>query len=198
MDKLSTKDMGLSQADLQADLEMTKLADEDQTDQAAETVVEDQGVPESVDFRAHHLFSLSQLMLMQVHRSRFAEQMYRSAKNVQFRVMGRGEDREFADHMIDSILAMLQNQSGNIRIVNTHDVICEKCPQREESSCRVFGRSYSADFLGCVDDALIRNTDGVLELGKSYPPEYIKENIGVIRRAIRRTLLELPSLRNQI
>lgn len=148
----------------------------------------------AVEFRAHHLFSLSQLLFLRVHKSEFAERLYRNLKSAQFKVMARGDGKEFSDHMINAILGMMRNQVGEIKIINSHDIICEKCPQKGGDHCKVFGREYSVDFLSMVDEAIVRNTDGVLEIGKSYPPEYILQNIGVIRRAIRKTLLEIPRL----
>ena len=179
------------------EIDENMLSDRDKAMCDIGSTEEDVSHVSSVDLRAHHLFNLSQLHYLQVHKSSFAENLYRKLKSAQFKMMGRGEGKEFADHLIDSILAISQDQVGEIKITNSHDIICEKCPQRNGDHCKVFGKEFSVDFLAMVDEAIVRNTNGVLELGQSYPPDYLKAHLGEIRRAVRKTLLEIPELKRQ-
>lgn len=174
------------------DREMAGISDSQESEDAP------QDEAPTTELRAHHLFSVAQLYSLRVHKSEFAEGLYRNLKAAQFKIMGRGEDgREFSDHMTDSILAIMRNQVGDIKITNSHDIICAACPQRGSDHCKVFGREYQVDFLSMVDEAIAKNSNGVIEIGKSYPPEYIAQNIRAIRRAIRKTLLEIPLLRKK-
>lgn len=145
-----------------------------------------------MELRAHHLFTLSNFHFW--HKAKWGIDVLRELKAIQFKLLGRGEGRQFADHLVDSILAILKEQVGIVKLIDTYDEICRECPQRGDKNCRVVGRKWSENFLSRVDRAIVINTNGVLEMGKKYPPAYLIENIGVIRLAMGKTLLGLPGI----
>jgi len=152
----------------------------------------DEQAETNMELRAHHLFTLSRLHFLGAHKAEWRENFLRHLKTPQLRLLGR--DRQFTDHLIDSILAILKEQVGTVRLTDTYDEVCKECPQRGGVNCRVAGREWTENFLSMVDQAVVRNTNGVLEMGKEYPPAYLVENMGAIRSAMRKTLLELPGI----
>lgn len=147
-----------------------------------------------MELRAHHLFTLSRLHFFRAHKSEFRANLFRNLKSLQFKLLGRGEGQLFADHLVDTALSILKEQVATVKLTDTYDEVCKECPQKGNTHCRVAGREWSEDFLSKVDQAVLRNTEGVLELGKEYPPASFIENMGVIRSAMIKTLLKLPEI----
>lgn len=147
-----------------------------------------------MDLRARHLFTLSSLKRMGAHKSEFIERFVRNLKSAEFKILGRGEGREFADHLVDSILLVLQGRIDKVKITDSYDKVCEKCPQKGNGCCHVIGKDWPEDLLSRVDQAVVKNTNGLLEIGKEYPPSFLVDNIRVIRSALRKTALELPGI----
>src|SRR3989339_2276032 len=154
----------------------------------------DEQADKPMELRAHHLFTLSRLHFLGAHKSEFRENLFRNLKSLQFKLIGRGEGQQFADHLVDTVLSILKEQVGTVKLTDTYDEVCKKCPQKGNANCRVADREWSENFLSMVDQAVIRNTNGVLEMGKEYPSAYLIENMGVIRSAMRKALLELPGI----
>jgi hypothetical protein len=152
---------------------------------------EDKSVDNAMELRAHHLFSFSTVRWLGAHKSLWKENFARNFKEA---TAGRKRGREYTDHIVDSVLAIIKEQVGTVKIIDTRDEICKKCPQRENVNCIIAGREWTQNFLSMMDQAVAKNTNGVLEIGKEYPSSYLNENIGVIRSAMRKTLLELPGL----
>ncbi|PIZ72868.1 hypothetical protein COY07_02705 [Candidatus Peregrinibacteria bacterium CG_4_10_14_0_2_um_filter_43_11] len=138
----------------------------------------------NINLRAHHLFTLLQLHYCGAHRSRVQELFFRVFKRSQFKKMGYPDSRGFADHMVDSMLLILKGQVAQATIVATRDAVCQACPQKRDGHCHVMGRDYSDAFLSMADEAVIRNSNGVLEVGKPYPPKYFIENRAIIVGAL--------------
>ena len=145
----------------------------------------------NMDLRAHHLLTLSRAHAWGSHQAAWREKFFRRLKSVECKILGY-DDRRFADHLVDMALNILAARVASVTLVDGYDAICEACPQKGKAECHVFGRDWPADFLAKLDQAILRNTHGVFELGKAYPPEYLVKNMAVIRSALRKTFLELP------
>lgn len=145
-----------------------------------------------IDFRAHHLFSLLQLSSFGAQDPGFSQNLYRGIKETQFALTGR--DEIAADHLVDTLLGAIDDDTKGVKVVSGYDEICKLCPQKMDGYCQVFGRKFTQDFLRRVDEDVINNTDGVLELGVSYTPEYIRNNMDVFRKAMHKTILNLPRI----
>lgn len=154
----------------------------------------DEQAEKPMELRAHHLFTFSRLHFLRAHKAEWRGNFIRNLKAVQFKLLGHGEGRQFADHLVDSVLVILKEQVGTVKLTDTYDEICRECPQRGNANCRIAGREWSENFLSMVDQAVVRNTNGVLEMGKEYQPAYLIANMGAIRSAMRKTLLELPGI----
>lgn len=154
----------------------------------------DEQAETNMELRAHHLFTLSVVRRLGAHKNEWRENFAKNLKASKFSTAGRERGREFTDHMVDSVLDILKEQVGAVKITDTYDKICEKCPERKKPTCRFLGREGTENFLSLVDQSIVKNTNGMLELGKEYSPAYLIENIDTIRRAMRKTLLELPGL----
>lgn len=146
-----------------------------------------------MNLRAHHLLTLSRAHAWGAHRAAWREKVFRRLKSVECKILGYN-DRRFSDHLVDMALNILAARVESVRLINGHDAICEACPQKGKAECHVFGRDWPAGFLAQLDQAILRNTQCVFELGKAYPSGYLVENMAVIRSALRKTFLELPTI----
>lgn len=146
-----------------------------------------------MDLRAHHLLTLSRAHAWGAHQAAWREKIFRQLKSVECKILGYN-DRRFADHLVDRALDILFARVESVRLIDGYDAICESCPHKGKVECHVFGRNWSADFLAQLDQAILRNTRDVFELGKAYTPGYLVKNLAVIRFALRKTFLELPKI----
>jgi hypothetical protein len=152
----------------------------------------------TLELRGHHLFTLSQVEFMRAHKSEFIAMLLKNIKTVQCRLLGYGNGRDYAEHLVDTVLAISRGDVDEVRIVDDYDAVCEKCPQKGDGKCFVAGRSIDVDLIKLADEAVARNSQGALEIGQTYSPEYLRENMGKIRQALRKTLLELPKLQKRL
>ena len=156
-------------------------------------------VQPSIELRGHHLYSVFSLMMRSIgaHKGEMREKLARNLKKGKFKLSGVERGDEFADHLMDKVLSILKREVEKVKLTDTHDTICEKCPDKEKDNCRVLGKDWNGEFLSMVDRAVIENTDGLLEVGGEYTPDYLIQNRTVIVRAIRRTLKDLPAIWKQ-
>ena len=148
----------------------------------------------TMDLRAHHLYTLAKLESFQAHKLESRKKLIKKIKSTKLYLLGYGNTKNFADHLVDSLLAILKNEVSAVRIVSTHDEICKKCAEQGNNHCKVGGIKWSKSFLQLLDETLIKNTNDLLQINGSYPPNYLLENLPLIRKAIRKTLLEIPGL----
>jgi len=150
-------------------------------------------IEKSMNLRAHHLLTLSRAHAWKIHQATWRERTFRNLKSVECKILGYNK-QQFSEHLVDTVFHILTARTESVRLVDGHDAICEACPQKGKAECHVFGRDWPVGFLAQLDQAIVRNTHGVFELGKAYPPEYLVENMAVIRSALRKTFLELPTI----
>lgn len=148
----------------------------------------------TLELRGHHLFTLWQVEFARAHRSEFMAMLLKNLKTVQCRFLRYANARVYAEHLVDTVLAISRGDVDEVRIIDDYDAVCEKCPQKGDGKCFVAGRSFDVEIIKLADAAVARNSSGVLEIGETYSPEYLRENMGKIRQALTKTLLELPSI----
>ncbi|MFA6521455.1 MAG: DUF1284 domain-containing protein [Candidatus Gracilibacteria bacterium] len=136
-----------------------------------------------VDLRAHHLFSL----YTQLHSPKITKLL----KGVKLAILGY-KDPNFPNHLMRVIDNIIGGTTQKIRIVDGHDAVCEKCPQKREGYCETAYGNHSANFLSLVDQTIAANAG--LEIGASYDATEILDRMKTIRGGLLRTATQMPSL----
>lgn len=151
-----------------------------------------------MELRAHHLFTLSRMHFYKLHKSEFRKNQFQNLKIIQFKLLGRGNSKEFTDHLVNCVMPILNNEVESVKIIATYDAICKNCPQKGNNNCQTLGKEWSQELLSKVDLAVVKNSNDLLEIGKEYPPNYLIENITIIRSALRKTLLQVPFISSNL
>ena len=132
-----------------------------------------------MNLRAHHLYSL-------------AVPSSRRIKKLKLKLLGYKNSNEFADHLIDITEGVRTGVVKQVTIVDTCDIICEKCTKKGDPKCRVGGIKWSKNFLTKMDRVIAASSGGLIEIGKTYESEYLVKNIGKIRWTLVKAVLKLP------
>lgn len=133
------------------------------------------------NLRAHHLYSL-------------AFPSSRRIKKLKLKLLGYKLVREFADHLMDITEGIRTGTIKQVTIVDTCDVICEKCTKRGDPKCRVAGIKWSKNFLTEMDRMIAKSSGGLIEIGKTYDSEYLVRNVGRIRWTLAKAIFRLPKV----
>jgi hypothetical protein len=139
--------------------------------------------PVEIDLRAHHLYSLA--------RQYRASGVTRSIRGIKLALLGY-RDNEFKDHLTEVIGGIINCETERVRITDSYDEICKKCPQKRDEHCRVAGIEWPSEFLSSVDREVAENSS--LTIGEVYNSDELIQRMDSIRKGIRRTFLKLPEL----
>jgi hypothetical protein len=93
-----------------------------------------------IKLRGHHLYTLASLATWGVHKSKFRKKIIRNLKIFKLKLLGYEKSRQMAEGLIDSVLLILEQKVDSVKIVDSHDIICDSCQQKGGEHCRVGGK----------------------------------------------------------
>ncbi|KKR07781.1 MAG: hypothetical protein UT55_C0025G0002 [Candidatus Peregrinibacteria bacterium GW2011_GWE2_39_6] len=143
-----------------------------------------------IELRAHHLYTL----LSYQRLPKFLKPFAKFSKNLKLTLCGYKNGNQFSTHLIQTMDDLLTEKIKNVRITSTRDFLCQQCHQKREKYCQVAGLKWSLLFLKKLDQTIAQNSNGFLEIGKIYPTKKIIKNYSLIKKAILKTIWQLPSL----